>query len=113
MAEIIDEASERKKRSWEKQDQTDREDAIRALLATVKGRRFIWWLLEVGKEGIQPFTANALTTAFNCGELNVGKQILAQVIEIDPEGYLRLLKERQDERTNRDLALRNDAGDDD
>src|SRR5690606_41749848 len=62
---------------------------------------FLWFLLEITKVGRQPFTANALTTSFCCGELNIGQQIVAQIIEADPAGYVRLLEEKHNGRRTR------------
>jgi len=81
-----------KKQKFEKQL---RDEAVSALLATDRGRAYVWWLLEIGKIGIVPFTGNALTGSFMSGELNVGEQIRAHLIEADPDGYITLLKERQ------------------
>jgi hypothetical protein len=67
--------------------------AIAACAATREGRLFLWWLLSIGQVGQQPFTANALNTAFNCGELNVGNQILARLIDVDPAIYVRMQQE--------------------
>lgn len=76
----------------------DIDDFIEAAFTTVQGRRFFWWLLEIGKVGMQPFSGNALTTSFGCGELNVGNQILARILEVTPEGYINLLKEHNNAR---------------
>lgn len=82
-------------RQWE-------EDTIHSLLKTVEGRQFIWWLLSIGKagQGTQPFVAGqADQTAFNCGEQNVGNQILDRIIALNPQGYLRLLEDQHGRRT--------------
>lgn len=82
---------------------------FRALTGTIEGQDFLWWLLRIGKVGLQPFAVDPAVTAFACGELNVGQQILARLIEVNPEGYLRILAtQRSDEdartRTNPDAA---------
>ncbi len=63
------------------------------------GRSLLWWLLQIGRVNLQPFSSSAERTAFNCGELNVGNQILAKLIEVSPEGYLSMMKEKQSERS--------------
>lgn len=68
---------------------------LRDLMAKPDGRLLIWWLLSITNYGQQPFTSNALTTAFNCGVLDVGQRILARVLSIAPEGYIKLLEERK------------------
>lgn len=91
-----------KKTREAKQDDKAREKDLnavfRALGETAPGRTFLWWLLEIGKIGQQPFALDPHVTAFNCGELNVGQQISAQFQHADPKGYLELLKENQSER---------------
>lgn len=73
---------------------------IRDMLARPDGREFIWWLLQIGKFGTQPFAVDSHSTAFGCGELNVGQQIFAAVIEADPAGFLRMQQEINDVRSN-------------
>lgn len=96
---------ERLKRRW----QTEDEDAINAALGALfqheHGRKLLWWLLRIGRVGTQPFANNALNTSFNCGELNVGQQILDRITSVSPEGYVNMMKEMADERTRRDSAL--------
>jgi hypothetical protein len=93
---------------WLKQDKAAIDAAFGALLQHNGGRKMLWWLLQIGKVGQQPFSNNALQTAFACGELNVGQQILDRITSVSPEGYLEMIKEMADERRRRDSAL-NDA----
>lgn len=74
------------------------EKTIQELTQSHPGRAFLWWLLQLGRVNIQPFSSSPEKTAFNCGELNVGNQILAKIIEVTPEGYLTMMKEKQNER---------------
>lgn len=67
--------------------------AILSCASTPEGRMLLWWLLQQGRVGTQPFTSNALTTAFQCGELNVGNIILDRIIRVDPAIYVRLQQE--------------------
>jgi hypothetical protein len=69
---------------------------LKELVAQPRGRMFMWWLLEIGKVGMQPFTQEPHLTSFACGELNVGQQILARLLTDAPEGYLNMLQERND-----------------
>ena len=93
------------KRRWEREDRLNVDNAIAALFSDGGGRKFLWWLLELGKVGGQPFTGGAETTAFNCGELNVGNQILARLIEVSPEGYITSMKENANATRDRDTEL--------
>lgn len=94
------------RKRFAEQDERDITVAVEALLQHKHGRKFLWWLLEIGAIGRQPFTANALSTSFACGELNVGQQILERIIVTSPDGYVGMLKEQQNDRAERDAALR-------
>lgn len=95
----------RKTKDWHKADEQAIERAVLANLASEDGRNFLWWLLEIGRINMQPFDRDPSITAFNCGELNVGNQILARVVETSPEGYLAMQKERANARSSRDTQL--------
>ena len=101
---MVDEPQEKLERkrtkqlqSAERQRKIQRDDFVKAALTTAQGRAYIWWIMEIAKTHYQPFTGNALTTSFNCGEMNIGKQILAHVLEVAPKGYLDMLAEKQEE----------------
>ena len=88
----------RKARAAEARDVRAVDTAVGALLHSPDGRAYLWWMLGITRYGQTPYTGNALATAFNCGELNIGQQLLARIMEVDPEGFLNLLKEKNDER---------------
>ncbi len=96
---------EKTKLRWEKADEADLTSAITALLSAPNGRRFLWWLLAVGKIGNQPFSPDPYVAAFNCGALDVGNQIMARLMETDPDNYTAMQKEMLNERRNRDTEL--------
>ena len=82
-----------------KKEKLELDDAVASLLQHPNGRRYLYWLLDItGAIGISPFTKDSLLTAFNCGEQNVGLQIMAHVIEVSPEGFTSMLTERAQER---------------
>lgn len=68
--------------------------ALRKLTLTAEGRDFLWWLLRIGRVGMHPFSPDPYQHAFNSGELNVGQQILARIIDAEPAGYFRLLEDQ-------------------
>lgn len=74
----------------------------------------LWSFLELGKIFQQPFAGNALQTSFNCGELNVGQQLLSLILEADPDAFSVLMQENADATRNRTSkfasATRADAG---
>lgn len=93
------------KRRWAREDDAAISETITALQKHRQGRKFLWWLLEVGGVNTQPFAHNALQTSFNCGVMNVGNRILEAVTEASPEGYMNMMKENADERRTRDSEL--------
>lgn len=78
----------------------NRDKFLQTALATREGRDYFYWLLGVCQIGQQPFTNNALSTAFNCGVLNVGQQVQAHIIETAPSMFLTMLTEQEEERKN-------------
>ena len=65
-------------------------------MASVEGRSWFYNLLESCHVFHQPFNLNALQTAFNCGEMNIGQQILADITIHCPDQYLLMLREHSD-----------------
>lgn len=97
-----DERVVKKQREWEKADARQLDEAISAMLQHEQTRRYLYWLLEITRAiGQNPMSENALRTAFNCGEQNIGQQVMAHLLECAPDGFLQLLKERSDERNSR------------
>lgn len=90
---------------WEADDWNEVQQAIRDLLATSSGRRFLFRWLGFGRIGSNPFASNALTMSFGCGELNVGQRMLADLMETAPEGWLLMQREMNDEHRTRTNAL--------
>lgn len=108
-------AAQRTQRKVAKLDRTMRELAVRGLIHSAEGRAYLWWLLTITKYGVNPFAADSERTAFNCGELNVGLQILAHLLEVDPAGFIRLQQEHQDarSRTDTDASAESELGEPD
>jgi hypothetical protein len=100
MDEKLEAKTNKKLAARERQRKLYIDDFVKAGLSTPQGRAYMYWLLEVSKTNYQPFTGNALTTSFNCGEMNIGKQVLAHIIEVAPDDYLKMLKERREEEIN-------------
>lgn len=84
-------------------------------MGTVDGRRYLHNLLVRCHVFANPYTGDAGSTAFACGELNIGQQILADIMRICPDEYIQMMREanardiaddsrrsRSDEDTNRD-----------
>lgn len=119
MGDHMDDAAEKrvnkKLRKRSLANKLHRDAFVRAALQTKEGREYVYWLLEICRIGANPYTGNALNTAFACGELNVGQQVQAHIIEVSPEGFLSLLAEKEKERLNdiRDKSVASDAADND
>lgn len=79
------------------------------LVETSEGREFLWWLLQIGKWATQPHSANALNTAFACGELNVGQQIVDRLLRENPAVLVQMLKDHHDARTDTQPDTNTDA----
>lgn len=99
---LYDEDKEQKKLAIKDRDRRRREkmaadDGLRQAIATYEGRQFIWRILELSRAvGHNAFAATPEATAFNCGQQNVGQQILAQLLEIAPDAYIQMIKENFD-----------------
>ncbi len=70
-----------------------RDEGLRQTMTSVQGRAWLYGLIEKCGPGQNPFSPDALRMAFNCGELNIGNQIVGQCNAIDPELYLQMMKE--------------------
>ena len=100
MDEIAEKRKQRRLANLDKSRRIARDDFLRAAVGTKQGREYIYWILELCGMGRNPFTANALTTAFSCGELNVGQRIQAHIIEVAPNAFLKMLAEQEEDRLN-------------
>lgn len=96
---------EKLKRRWEREDENKINSAVSKALKDAEGRKLLWWLLRIGGIGNQPYSGNALNTAFNCGILNVGQQILDRITSVSPKGYLQMMEENNDEVNERNALL--------
>lgn len=80
-------------RQREEQRARQRKDDLVWLMGTKPGRRIAWRLLEETGVYRNPFNNSGSVMAFNCGQMNVGQQFLAEIMEHAPDAYLNLLKE--------------------
>jgi hypothetical protein len=110
---MSEKAEKRKTARALKNEKIIRDKFIQECLKRPDGRAFFWWLLQIGKFGAQPFAIQETLMAFGCGELNVGQQIFAAIIEADPAGFLRMQQEINDaRRTNHPSDDAGDSSDD-
>lgn len=93
------------KQRWAEEDRLEIESQILKNLSTPEGRKFLYYLLSLGKIGQNPFTPNALAMSFACGELNVGQRILADILSVAPDSWALMQKEANDEYRTREQLL--------
>lgn len=91
----------------ERQRQLRRDEFVKAACTTPEGREYFYWLMEITRVNSNPFTGNALSTMFGCGELEVGRVVREHLVKITPKGYLHILTEKQEEEVNDRLEERN------
>lgn len=84
-------------------------EGLRKLAETYEGRMFLWWLLGAAGVFTNPFTQNALHTAFNCGNMNFGQQLLNRIVEEQPQLYVTMMNEN----ANREAAFASKLEEDD
>lgn len=92
----------KKQGEFGKLDRLAQEDGLKALVGTYEGRKYFWWILTISRAiGQNAFSGDPVQTAFNCGMQNVGQMILANLMEVHPDAYLKMMKENSDEQRTR------------
>lgn len=71
----------------------NRKDMIAAIMGLPQGRIYFYELLEFCGVGRNPFAANALVMSQQCGMLNVGQKIYADITSTVPDLYLLMMRE--------------------
>ena len=66
------------------------------ILSTVQGRRLIWRYLSRCGIFKTSFVEDSNRTAYNEGERMIGLNLLADVMEADPDSYLKMMKEAKE-----------------
>ena len=83
-------------RRLEKQARVDeraRLEVTKGLMASVGGRQWIYERLAECHVFASSFSLNAYEAAFKEGERNVGLQLLNDVMQADPDGYVQMMRE--------------------
>jgi hypothetical protein len=75
--------------------------ALNNLLKDQDFRTFLVYVYEASNMAGSPFTANALTTARNCGKLEMGQEIFSLLHDAAPYFYSVLMKGILDDLTDR------------
>lgn len=63
------------------------------ILGSEDGRRWLREVLELCRIGDNPFSKDSLVMSFRCGEINVGNQVMAQLMNASPKLYMRMMQE--------------------
>jgi hypothetical protein len=70
-----------------------RKEGLRQVMSTEPGRAWMHGLLESTGPFRSPYSSDALAMAKNCGEANVGLQLIADLHACSVELYLQMMKE--------------------
>ena len=84
---------EREKNKF-KQDTEDND--LKFLLASDQGRRFIWNMLEKCGVFKSSFTGSS-ETFFLEGQRNIGLKLMSDIMRVDPDSYLKMIKSNKGE----------------
>ena len=104
---------ERRVREFDKARWLVIQNVVTELLKLREGRVFLNWLLEETKAvGVTPFTGNALTTAYQCGEQRVGHEILDTILSINPDGFVKMMQEVNEDEQRTEPDTGTDSGTD-
>lgn len=70
-------------------------EGLRTMMGTEPGRAWLFKALMLADPFRNPFSSDPHRTSFNCGEINVTMQILAELQSASLDLYLQMLKENQ------------------
>lgn len=68
-------------------------EGLHNMMRDPNGRAWLYRMLDVCHPFRNAFSSDALIMAHNCGEVNIGLQIIADMQECSPELYLQTMKE--------------------
>lgn len=94
--DLGDAKSVKEKRRLSKQAAAARKEVLRTFMSSPGGRKWFYDFLVAHSAYTNPFRRDPYITAFECGELNVAQQVMAEIVEADEVLYLQMLKENKD-----------------
>jgi len=71
----------------------------REIMSTSAGREWLWDLLAGCGVFSNPFTSDDRMTAFSCGAMNVGQQLLVDIMAACPDAYIQAMREANERST--------------
>lgn len=80
--------------------QVEQDEVVCTILRTPAGRKWLHDKLQMCSVGGTPWVHDPYATAFNCGQQNVGFQLLADIMSASPDLYVTMMKENTDGRPN-------------
>lgn len=96
MTEVYD-SSDRKTVEKSIKSSKDRDailrEALTGIMQTPSGRSWIKSVLDRCRPYQTPFSPDPIRTAFNCGEANIGLQLIAELHAASSDLYLQMMKE--------------------
>ena len=66
---------------------------VNYIMGLVDGRAFVHDLLTYCHVFDQPFSTDPYSTAFGCGQLDVGQVLLRQIVRVCPDSYVQMTRE--------------------
>src|SRR5690606_14198838 len=101
MTDYTDESAEQRKalkkdRDRLRRDALHRDEAVRQLYKTFKGRTYLWSILARTVVMQNSFRPDPYQTSFLCGQQNTGQQLMAHMIEVDAAAFTAMMKEMND-----------------
>ncbi|MGA2735130.1 MAG: hypothetical protein ABSG35_21335 [Syntrophobacteraceae bacterium] len=85
-----------KAKSRQKTRGLQKKAALRKLMSDAEGRMWMWDLLTLCGIFHSSFSVEALRCAFNEGRRDIGLRLLADINQLSPELYIRMMGENQE-----------------
>lgn len=82
----------RRAKKLERNDHDDELADLRAVASTSEGQRFLWRLMAQCHTFESTFDVEPHQHAFNAGERNIGNQVLASLMEAEPNAFLQMIE---------------------
>ncbi len=82
-------------RDNEKREEKLRGAVVAGLMDMPEGRKWLWSLLANCGLYETPYSDVALRMAYNAGRGDVGRRLLADIVQFAPEMYVQMIKEHQ------------------
>lgn len=85
----------RRARDVEKREEKQRAAVIIGLMDLPEGRKWLWDFLAACGLYETPFSESELRMAYNAGRGDVGRRLLADIVQFSPDMYVEMIKEHQ------------------